>query len=113
MGNASYKAEIDGHTLEFRMSGTGSIDPWSGDYAHDNKIALMVTADCARFILVDGDHIYKEKGFGKLFHDCGIETWEQAQDWLDKYCYDKGSLKESLNNLAELKEKWGSKKEKQ
>ena len=26
--------KIFGHTIEFRGSGTGSLDPWSADYAH-------------------------------------------------------------------------------
>lgn len=38
----NYKVEIDGHTFEFRYSSTGSLDPWSGDYAHENNINLNV-----------------------------------------------------------------------
>lgn len=71
--------EIDGHTIEYRICSTGSIDPWSLDYAHENKISLMGTSDMAEFILVDGEQIYKLSSWG-LFHSLEkLKTWEEIE----------------------------------
>ena len=100
----NYKVEIDGHTFEFRYSGTGSLDPWSGDYAHENNINLIVTSDVAFFLLVDGDDLYRMRGDGHAFIEDSIKTYDEAKDWLSKHAEHRGSLNEKIQSLKEYKE---------
>ena len=51
--------EIDGHTIEIRYSGSGSIDPWTEEYAIKVGVALWGTSDVRYFALVDGSRIYR------------------------------------------------------
>ena len=36
----SWKKEVDGHIIEYRYGSTGSIDPWSLDFADKNTLWL-------------------------------------------------------------------------
>lgn len=83
------KFEIEGHTIEIRGSGTGSVDPWSGDFARSIDLGLMCTSDMAEFMLIDGQHIYKFESFNQAhgLHEmvCNgvFDSWEQFEDeWL-------------------------------
>lgn len=59
-----FNVMIKGHTLEFRTSSSGSIDPWTMDYASEHKIGLIGTADIKDFVKVDNTWIYKiTRGF--------------------------------------------------
>lgn len=82
---------IKGHTLEFRMSGSGSIDPWTGEYCREHNIPLIGTGDVKEFVRIDNHYIYK------LNHNCGsseffkkyeneeLKTYEEVQDWLSAH----------------------------
>ena len=76
--------EIDGHTIEYRICSTGSIDPWSLDYACENKISLMCTSDMAEFILVDGEQIYKINSWGSFSYLEKLKTWGEIEEWLNQ-----------------------------
>lgn len=101
----NYKVEIEGHTFEFRYSGTGSLDPWSGDYADENNISLMVTSDVAFFMLVDGDDLYRMREDGHVFIEDDIKTYTEAMDWLNKHAEYRGSLMERIHSLKEYKKR--------
>ena len=79
---------IDGHTLEFRMSGSGSIDPWTREYCQEHNIPLIGTADIKEFVRVDSHYIYRiTKGYGdsdffKMYERGDLKTFDQVQDWL-------------------------------
>ena len=61
---------VFGHTIEFRGSGTGSLDPWSADYAHEQGVSMMCTTDMAEFALVDGEYVYKIRhGFVRVYNE--------------------------------------------
>ena len=122
--NMEYK--IDEHTIEFQGSGTGSIDPWSSEYARKINVSVMCTADMAEFMLVDGSHIYKFDSFNnaKWLGSCleeGFVTWEMFTKWLDdeiktRHVFDDGLLEDSYRNLESLKrhnEVWKSFNEKE
>ena len=36
----NWKKEVDGHIIEYRYGSTGSIDPWSLDFADKNTLWL-------------------------------------------------------------------------
>jgi hypothetical protein len=101
------KIEIDNHTIEFRINSTGSMDPWSLDYAHNLKLTFMITADMAEFILVDGDDIYKVRDWGTIQEDMfakqSITTWEEAKTLLNDKCKYIGSLKKRIDELTKSK----------
>lgn len=104
------KYELFGHTIEVRGSGTGSLDPWSGDYAREHNISVMCTSDMANFILVDGDEVYRIKhgqiSFCNSIENGGFSSWEEVQQVIDIYTDRKfGSLKESINSLDELQKR--------
>ena len=100
---------IDGHTVEYRESSTGSCDPWSMDYANEHNINLMITADMAEFVLIDGDSIFRlncSVAFPSAIKECLEKykpTWEQFgvwfRNWIDR---DFGSLKKSIEGLKEM-----------
>lgn len=95
--------KIDGHTIEIRYSGSGSIDPWTGDYARELGVGLMGTCDVRNFVLVDGNLIYR------LRHGCipfmaSIEnlSFEEVMDILSTYD-SFGTLEDSKKEIDELK----------
>lgn len=101
---------IDGHhCLEFEMSGSGSIDPWSGAYARGIGVTQWGTADLGDFVLVDGDGVYRLRSTPTRFNDFwqkSDKTWETAIKWVEdnKESY-FGSLKEMKKDLDERKKK--------
>ena len=106
-----YKVEIEGHTIELRGSSTGSIDPWTLEYAIKKDVALWCTSDLGLFALVDDDHILKLRGcttveFYDIVQDDGFQTWADVEDWLNKNIErDFGSLEESKKDIDERKRK--------
>ena len=123
-----YEKELFGQTIEIRGSGSGSIDPWSGDFARSINLSLMGTCDMAEFMLIDGQHIYKFDSSTPLmelhsFIESGVlDSWEQFEnEWLkplvDKYrVQDWGLLSEHIEDLKESKKRgnvWKSIPEKQ
>ena len=89
---SNFNVMIKGHTLEFRTSGSGSIDPWTRDYAREHNIALIGTADVKDFVKVDDTWIYKiihgyTSGFYEKYSNDELKTWEEVQDWLKENCY--------------------------
>ena len=97
------KKEIDGHTFEIRYSGSGSIDPWTGDYARENNISLIGTSDVVSFILVDGDNIYRSRRSLVNFITSDFDNYESAMEWIKEHTKYTGSLINSLNYLNKLK----------
>lgn len=105
------KLELYGHTIEIRGSGTGSIDPWSGDFANSIDLNLMCTADMAEFMLIDGQKIYKFESFNQahelheMISNGVFDSWEQfEEEWLvpkiSKYRMRYfGTLEESIESL--------------
>lgn len=102
--------EIEGHRFEWSYSSTGSIDPWSLDFCETHHISLVCTADVAFFILVDGNEIWKEKGYGSSFQDEEFKCYEDCLAWLEKNCRYEGTLEESLKSLKEYKERCDARK---
>ena len=78
--------KIFGHTIEFRGSGTGSLDPWSADYAHEQNVSMMCTADMASFALIDGERVFRIKhGITPLYNELKealendkVTSWDDA-----------------------------------
>ena len=108
---------LHGHTIEISSSGTGSIDPWSLDYAHSIDLSLMCTADMAEFMLIDGTHIYKFRSFndGAELHEyikCEVfDTWEEFErEWLNpkiekRHIFYEGTLEDSIKVLKASKKR--------
>lgn len=84
---------VFGHTIEFRGSGTGSLDPWSGDYAHEQGVSIMCTADMASFVLIDGERVFRIKhGLIPLYNELKealendkVASWDDAFAIFSKY----------------------------
>lgn len=95
--------EIDGHTIEIRYSGSGSIDPWTGDYARELGVGLMGTSDVRNFVLVDGNLIYRLR-YGYIPFMASIEnlSFEEVMNILSTYD-SFGTLEENKKEIDELK----------
>ena len=99
--------KIEGHTLEFKLSSSGSIDPWSGEYAKKIGVSQWGTSDMGKFVLVDGDDIYRMR-WGEVlfssFFEASDKTWDSAMRWIEKNKERHfGSLKEMKQLLDERK----------
>lgn len=117
MKNSDPTLILHGHTIELRTNGTGSIDPWSEQYAMDIDLSIMCTADMAKFMLIDGDNIYKFDSFNdsmelhNLIDSNAFDTWDSfVSGWLNpmiekKRVRDLGSLEESKRSLDESKKR--------
>lgn len=101
--------QIEGHTIEFRTSASGSLDPWTSEYARNINFPLMCTADMAKFMLVDGSHIYKFESF-EIAYDLvdkisngSICKWKEFIDWISdtRRTRDFGTLEESIEGVKE------------
>lgn len=85
--------EIFGHTIDFRGSGTGSLDPWSADYAYGQGVSMMCTADMASFALIDGERVFRIKhGLIPLYNELKealendkVASWDDAFAIFSKY----------------------------
>lgn len=97
--------EIEGHKVIVSPSSTGSVDPWSLDYAIKNNIGLMCTSDMATFALIDGENIYRLKWFGINIDEICHGTWEEFRAKFENYVERafEQTLSESINDLKELK----------
>ncbi len=105
------KFNLFGHTLEISYSGSGSIDPWSGEFARSINLGLWGTSDVGEFMLVDGSRIYKLDRSSlvmelRSFIDAGIfDSWEQFEnEWLKKliekkHIFDWGTLSEHIEGM--------------
>ena len=92
------------HKVEIESSPTGSIDPWSLDYARENNIRLVGTSDIATFMLVDGDDIFKLKGSSLDALLSLINSNNQDFDaFINEFAYSCGSLKESIGKLNKFR----------
>ena len=106
-----YKTKIDGHTIEIRSNNTGSIDPWSLDYADENGISLMITSDMAEFALVDGEDIYQIRNFrgsilGEKLINSEFDTFDEVIDWLNENSTkSRKTLSEMIDILSKRKNK--------
>ena len=103
----NFEEIIEGHTLYFKTSSTGSVSPWELDFANENNIPLIGTADLCDFLLVDGDTIYKLKWNAVFkFEEANIETWDEFQGWIKDNCErgeDGYSLKEAIERIKRWK----------
>ena len=103
-----YKTEIEGRSIEIRGNRTGSIDPWSLDYATENNIRLMITSDMGVFILLDGEDIYRTNSWGielseKLING-EINTFQGVMEWLAKNSEkEEKTLSEMIEILNKIK----------
>ena len=109
--------ELFGHTIELCSSGSGSIDPWSGAYAHSINLSLWGTADIGEFMLIDGSKIYKLYSFtdAKELHDFitsdVFDSWEQFEnEWLNPKIEKRrvryeGTLEESIETMKKSKKR--------
>lgn len=103
------KYEILGHTVELRVSNSGSHDPWTGDYAKEKGVGLIGTADIKTFILIDGDTVYSLKQqlpLIKALEETDFSSWEDVKKTINNFVskYDKPiSLKESFKDIDRLK----------
>lgn len=102
-----YSFTTEGHTFEFRSCPTGSIDPWSLDYARENNIHLVGTSDFADFILIDGDTLYKLRGYNpkqlEPLMNGTIQGFDNVMQLINKIAYSFGFLKESIEKLNKLR----------
>ena len=95
--------EIDGHTIEVCYSGSGSIDPWSGEYAIKVGVALWGTSDIRYFALVDGSRIYRLQDNYTQFIEAldGISFEELEKLLLTQDSF--GTLEERKKDIDRLK----------
>lgn len=112
-----YEKKLFGHTIEVRGSGSGSLDPWSGDFARSINLSLMCTSDMAEFMLIDGEHIYKFDSSTPLmelhsFIEADVlDSWEQFEnEWLTplvkkRRVHDWGLLSEHIEGLKQSKKR--------
>ena len=95
--------EIDGHTIEVCYSGSGSIDPWSGEYARELGVALWGTSDIRYFALVDGSRIYRIQDnytqFIEALDGISFEELEKLLSTQDNF----GTLEERKKDIDRLK----------
>lgn len=95
--------QIDGHTIEVCYSGSGSIDPWSGEYARKAGVALWGTSDVRYFALVDGSHIYRlQDDFAQFIEALDGISFEELEKLLltqDSF----GTLEERKKDIDSLK----------
>ena len=81
------------HTIEFKESGAGSLDPWSADYAHEQNVSMMCTDDMASFALIDGERVFKIKNsitplyneLKEALENDKIASWDDAFDIFSKH----------------------------
>ena len=100
------KTTIESHTLHFKTSSTGSVSPWELDFANENNIPLIGTADICDFLLVDGDTVYKLKWNAVFkFEESNIKTWVEFQDWIKDNC-ERGEEGYSLKEAIEQIKRW-------
>ncbi len=99
-----YKTEIDGHSIEIKSNHTGSIDPWSLDYATKNNISLLITSDTGIFILIDGEDVYRVTSWGiKLAErliNGEINTFQGVMEWLAENSKKEKPLLEMIKILS-------------
>ena len=113
-----------GHTIDLSVSGSGSIDPWTSDYARENGVSCWGTCDMGLFALVDGEKIFKMK-IGRQLHiieafkNEKISSWDEALTIFNKFVdRELGLLSESkhsidIQKMQEEKIKKLTKKEKE
>ena len=85
--------KIFGHTIEFKESGTGSLDPWSADYAHEQNVSMMCTDDMASFALIDGERVFRIKNsittlyneLKEALENGKIASWDDAFDIFNEH----------------------------
>jgi len=109
------KYKIEGHTVEVRISGTGSCDPWSQAYADKIGVSLMCTADMAVFMLVDDSRVFRLEdwslGHGDALRDAlqSFPSWDAFErEWLQAAIKrgtvtERGTLEESRAHLDEAR----------
>lgn len=95
--------KIDGHTIEVSYSGSGSIDPWSGEYAIKMDVALWGTSDVRYFALVDGSRIYRlQDNYAQFIESLDGISFEELEKLLltqDSF----GTLEERKKDIDRLK----------
>jgi len=112
------KKEFDGHTIEVVLNGTGSVDPWSCEFARSIDLGIMCTSDLGYFMLIDGNLVYKiERGniaveLETLLAKDYFDSWEKFEEtWLkphleEKYCVKYWyTLEESIEGLKKRKKR--------
>ena len=99
----NYTTIIEGHTIEIKGSGSGSLDPWTSEYAREKGIGLMCTSDMAEFILLDGDDVWKIRNWGVKVPE--MKTWNEVEQFLGEHCTHYGSLKEMKLRIKGMKKK--------
>lgn len=80
---------IKGHVLEFRISASGSIDPWTYEYCRNNGITIIGSSDIKEFVRLDNHYIYKlnlssESEFIRKYEEEEFQTFNEIEDWLNK-----------------------------
>lgn len=95
--------KIDWHTIEIRYSGSGSIDPWSGEYAIKVGVALWGTSDIRYFAIVDGSRIYRlQDNYTQFIESLDGISFEELEKLLltqDSF----GTLEERKKDIDRLK----------
>ena len=95
----NWKKEVDGHIIEYRYGSTGSIDPWSLDFADKNNIGLIVTDDVAYYYLVDNNDVYMEIGYIKRPDPYDMNSFDDINEYLTKYTKYIGKLQDKIEKL--------------
>ena len=95
----NWKKEVDGHIIEYRYGSTGSIDPWSLDFADKNNIGLIVTADVSYYYLVDNNDVYIEIGYINRPDPYDMNSFDDINEYLIKYTKYIGKLQDNIEKL--------------
>lgn len=96
---------ILGHTVEITISGSGSLDPWTAEYANSIGLNLMCTSDMANFILVDGEKIYRLERLGVIKAISELKEVTDLDAWLSdpRNVRDFGTLEEQKKSCDKMK----------
>ena len=109
--------EFDGHKIEFRSSGSGSLDPWTSEYARSLGVGIMCTSDIGEFMLIDDEHIYKFESCNQAYElstmlrEGIIDNWEMFEkEWLEPFLKrrehnDFGTIEEHRESVRKMKER--------
>jgi len=112
-----HTVEFDGHKIEFRSSGSGSLDPWTSEYARSLGVGIMCTSDMGEFMLIDDEHIYKFESCNQalelstMLREGIIDNWEMFEkEWLEPFLKrreynDFGTIEEHRESVRKMKER--------
>lgn len=99
--------ELDGVSIKVEHSSSGSIDPWTYEYAAQKRVGLVGTSDIGLFTLI-GEHIYKldnisERDFIFEITNRDFTGVEELLRFVETIGRDFGMLSEEKKRIDEMK----------